>query len=298
MADNRIAIRHQNDLKPIRFHRLVFEFFSMNKCSKEREPKLPLILWKICFAIFFIAFSPLFQIFGRRSSFLQMDEIHREHIHAQIIVSHLTLFDYLIGQIISMCGGHRRRTHCQDDQKLFHSSPPVDLHVLVQMTSTDPFLALWTFSNRATRLLVGLRQYLNPDIADLGDWDSIIWQPIVGNAKCGQQLVIADLPMWITKINPCPWIVILFNHSPYSSLDRLGSLRFPTFVRCHRIKLWLLRKVPLAVDLDEITPGEKPPKMTHYIGPVVADCFCILKDAANGRRCLHTQNLFKQIECP
>jgi hypothetical protein len=80
-------------------------------------------------------------------------------------------------------------------------------------------------------------------------------------------------------------------------LYRLGSLRFPTFVRCHRIRLGILRKVPLAVDLDEITPGEKPPKMTHYIGPVVADRFCILKDAANGRRCLHTQNLFKQIEC-
>jgi hypothetical protein len=81
-----------------------------------------LVPWKICFAIFFIAFSPLFQIFGRPSSFLQMNEIYREHIHAQIIVSHLTLFDYLIGQIISVCSGHRRRTHCQDDQKFFHST--------------------------------------------------------------------------------------------------------------------------------------------------------------------------------
>jgi hypothetical protein len=67
-------------------------------------------------------------------------------------------------------------------------------------------------------------------------------------------------------------------------------------VRCHRIKLWILRKVPLAVDLNEITPGEKPPKMTHYICPVIANRFGVLKDAANGRRCLHTQNLFKQIE--
>jgi hypothetical protein len=68
-------------------------------------------------------------------------------------------------------------------------------------------------------------------------------------------------------------------------------------VRCHRIKLWILRKVPLTIDLDEITPGEKPPKMTHYICPVIANRFGVLKDAANGRRCLHTQNLFKQIEC-
>jgi hypothetical protein len=37
--------------------------------------------------------------------------------------------------------------------------------------------------------------------------------------------------------------------------------------------------------------------VTHYIGPVVADCFGVLKDAGDGRRCLHTQDLLEQIIC-